>query len=282
MSVSGLVGDCGWGAPFGFWRHPLGLLLVEGASLERLLASEEAYRAATASREIFRVVDRPTLADDAGSMTTFVGLDNRLGLPPFLPVRRGQDLVMGATLWHATRAVYGHVPLALLHAADGRRPFAPGETLRAGGQPRHRQARARGDGRGRGRGPGRRPRPARPTDRADRRALGRDFEALLRTRLRDDAARHAAIVEAALDAAPRAAAWWRDALLTFVAHEHEAANRAEATVPLDLVDGRGFEAARDLAHELVRRFGELLEWWPQITRVAATLHAAGSGSPERW
>ena len=282
MSVSGLVGDCGWGAPFGFWRHPLGLLLVEGASLERLLASEEAYRAATTSREIFRVVDRPTLADDAGSMTTFVGLDNRLGLPPFLPVRRGQDLVMGATLWHATSAVYGHVPLALLHAADGRRPFAPGETLRAAGTLDTAKlvltvmeaAAAEG--------------PADGLAPLGRRIAGiaarsaGDFEALLRSRLRDDAARHAAIVEAALDAAPRAAAWWRDGLLSFVAHEREAANRAEATVPLDLVDGRGFEAARDLAHELVRRFGELLEWWPQITRVAATLHAAGSGSPEKW
>jgi hypothetical protein len=281
VTVPGLVGDCGWGAPFGFWRHPLGLLLLEGAALEPLLASLDAYRAITSRREIARVVDRPTLADDAGGMTTFVGLDNRDGLAPFMPVRRGQDLVLGATLWHATSSVYGHVPQALLHAPLERRPFAPGETLRTAGALDTAKLGlaaieiAAGDA------------PA-----GDLAALGRSlarlaaeppdaFDARLRAHLLEQSARHAALVEQAIDAAPRAASWWAEDLRAFVAREREAAAQREATLPLDLVEGRGVAAARELSRRLVRQFGELVEWWPETTRAVADLRRGGVPA-ERW
>lgn len=283
VTVSGLVGDCGWGAPFGIWRHPLGSLLVEGASLERLVASPEAYEAATARREILRVVDRPTLADDAGSMTTFVGLDNRLGLPPFLPMRRGQDLVLGGTLWLASDAVYGHVPLALLHAPDGRRPFAPGEHLRTAGaldlaklvlalMDAAAEEEARDGGL-----------VALGRRLAAFAAEGREaFEERLRARRRLDAARHAALVEEAIAAAPAPARAWVEDLRRFAARKSEAAAGPDAVVPLDLVEGRGVDAARELAREIVRRFGALLEWWPRITRAAAAGGAPGLGPATRW
>jgi FkbH-like protein len=282
LTVSGLVGDCAWGAPFGFWRHPLGLLLLEGASLEPLLASLDAYRAITGRREIARVVDRPTLADDAGGMTTFVGIDNRDGLPPFAPVRRGQDLVLGATLWHATSSLYGHVPVALLHAPPERRPFARGEILRtAGALDTAKLLLAVIDI------------ASRLAPGGGLAALGRAvaelgtaapdlYEARLRSHLADQASRHAALVERAIDDAPRAAAWWAEDLRAFVARERAAADGPEATVPLDLVEGRSVEGARELSRRLVRQFGELLEWWPEIARAVAELARSGDAPPERW
>ena len=280
ITVSGLVGDSGWGAPFGFWRHPLGLLLLDGPSLEPLLTSLEGYRAITARREIARIVDRPTLCDDAGGMTTFVGIDNRAGLPPFMPVRRGQDLVLGATLWRATSVVYGHVPLALLHAPAERRPFAHGETLRtAGALDTAKLLLAAIEI------------AARRSAVGDLVALGHavadlgaapppEFESLLRAHLADEAERHAALVEQSIDAAPRAASWWVEDLRAFVARERAAAAQPEATAPLDLVEGRGVEGARELARRLVRQFGELLEWWPEVLRATAELRA--TAPPERW
>jgi hypothetical protein len=281
VTVSGLVGDCGWGAPFGFWRHPLGLLLLEGAALEPLLASLDAYRATASRREIARVVDRPTLSDDAGGMTTFVGLDNRDGLPPFVPVRRGEDLVFGATLWHATSSVYGHVPQALVHAPVERRPFAPGETLRTAGALDTAKLFLAAIEIAAVEAPG-----------GNLAALGRSlaaiasdppdvFDARLRAHLLEQSSRHAAVVEQAIEAAPRSAPWWAEDLRAFVTREHDAAAEREATLPLDLVEGRGVEAARALSRRLVRQFGELAEWWPEITRAVADLRAGGVAA-ERW
>jgi hypothetical protein len=107
------------------------------------------------------------------------------------------------------------------------------------------------------------------------------FDARLRAHFLELSSRHAAVVEQAIDDAPRAAAWWAEDLRAFVAHEHEAAAQREATLPLDLVEGRGVEAARELSRRLVRQFGELVEWWPEITRAVADLRAGGV-APERW
>ncbi len=132
VTVNGLLGDCAWGPPFGLWHVPLGYLAFRGPSLDRLAATDERYRQAVRSRQVLRVTASPVLADASFSMLTFWGFDNRELLPPNVPVNRGQDLVFGQVLSTCfPTAVFGHVPLALVHDPVPRRRFWNGEVIRS-------------------------------------------------------------------------------------------------------------------------------------------------------
>lgn len=132
ITLNGLVGDCAWGTPFGLWHEPMGYLAFAGSSLERLTSSEEMYQRSIQSRQLMRATTCPVLADATFSMLTFWGLDNRELLPPNLPMNRGQDIVFGQILWRCFgEAVFGHVPLALLHDPVPPRRFWPGEITRS-------------------------------------------------------------------------------------------------------------------------------------------------------
>ncbi len=132
VTLNGILGDCAWGAPFGYWGGPMGCLLLDGKSHKRLVRSEAAYRAICSSREILRVVPHLTLSDAAFSITTWAGLDNRTLLPPCMPVERGQDVIFDLTVWRCfTESFFGHVPWTLLHAPVENRAFCPGEIFRS-------------------------------------------------------------------------------------------------------------------------------------------------------
>jgi hypothetical protein len=132
VTFNGLVGDCAWGSPFGFWHEPMGYLAFAGSSLERLTRAEEFYQQALQSRQLLRVTAGPYLADASFSMLTFCGLDNRELLPPNLPTHRGQDLIFGEILWTCfTDSLFGHLPFALAHDPLPPRRFWPGEITRS-------------------------------------------------------------------------------------------------------------------------------------------------------
>jgi len=132
ITFNGLVGDCGWGTPFGLWHEPMGYLAFAGASLQRLINSEEFYRQVILSRQLLRVTTCEMISDFSFSMLTFCGLDNREMLPPNPPRQRGQDLVFGQILLRCFEgAVSGHVPLALGHEPVPSRRFWPGEITRS-------------------------------------------------------------------------------------------------------------------------------------------------------
>jgi hypothetical protein len=132
ITFNGLAGDCGWGAPFGLWHAPMGYLALKGASLQRLTSSESHYREAVSSRQMVRVTTSEMLSDFSFSMLTFCGLDNREMLPPNPPEKRGQDLVFGQVLLKCfSRAVSGHIPIALRHEPIPLRRFWPGEITRS-------------------------------------------------------------------------------------------------------------------------------------------------------
>ena len=132
VSFTGLAGDCGWGAPFGFWGVPLGYLLLEGEGLRRLTRDAAAYRAQCTSRELIRATTRAAIGDATFGMTTFVGLDLRGLVPPYLPVRRGQDVLWVQTLEACfDDALFGHVPCVLRHEPGEPRRFTPGELFRS-------------------------------------------------------------------------------------------------------------------------------------------------------
>ena len=106
----------------------MGYLAFTGASLQRLIHSEEFYRHVITSRQLLRVTTREMISDFSFSMLTFCGLDNREMLPPNPPRQRGQDLVFGQILLRCFEAALsGHVPLAL-----GQQPV-PSRQVLAGG-----------------------------------------------------------------------------------------------------------------------------------------------------
>jgi hypothetical protein len=103
-------------------------LSLAGASRERLIASPNAYRSAFRSREVLRTVRRPTVSAGPFCMTTFLGFDNRLLLPPFFPVQRNADGVFGLVLQKCVNGSHvGFLPSVLLHRPVAPRAFAPDE-----------------------------------------------------------------------------------------------------------------------------------------------------------
>jgi hypothetical protein len=277
VTFNGLLGDSGWGAPFGFWHAPMGYLAMRGASLARLAASESGYRLACESREILRVVDRPHVGDAAFSMTTFAALDNRRPLPPFCPLGRGQDNVFGASVSLCfPGALFGHLPWALVHAPVEARRFWPGEMTRS----------AAGVDLGRvvleclrSVDPGAVASPA-----ARMAALGGhlvalgalpqpDFDAFVRARLRASGGAFLAWLDERLAAERGAPAWWAADVAAYRSALAEAIERPDYGVPLDL---RGPDAAAR-CRALVGRFGALLAAWPDVVGAAAELRRAGHG-----
>jgi FkbH-like protein len=280
VTFNGILGDCAWGAPFGYWGGPMGCLLLDGKSHERLVQSEAAYRAICSSREILRVVPRLTLSDAAFSITTWVGLDNRTLLPPCMPVGRGQDVIFGLTVWRClTESFFGHVPWTLLHAPVENRAFWPGEIFRsASGFDIDKLIIACVTGYAFG--------PAATTG-ADRlRAMGRyleevgnlpgaEFEEFLRLQAWQTTSAHIALTEEHLQTWGEAPAFWVNDVRKYLDMLRRALMRPDYCLPLDLLDGRSVEETRLLAQRLVRRFGQLLSWWPEMTAATKQLRAQG-------
>ncbi len=273
-TFNGLLGDSGWGAPFGAWLAPMGYLAMRGLSRGRLCASEPSYRAAIESREIVRAVRRLTIADPAFSMMGFAGLDNRELLPPFCPIGRGEDNVFGAALAASLPDAYvGHLPWTLVHAPAEPRRFWAGEMARTAGSVdlgRIVIALVRAFAIG-----------PEATDKETRlRAIGehlvdlavrpRELDAIIHDRIARADAALAAFLEAELDAAGGAPVWWAADVRRYLAGLAGAADRA---VALDLADGGDLETARARTWEAVAQFGELLACWPDLVGEARSLRA---------
>lgn len=278
ITLGGIVGDCGWGAPFGWWLGPMGYLAMRGASLARLFAEASVSGDPCTSRAILRVARRPSLADETMSMTTTVGLDARGLLPPFCPFGRGEDNIFGASIAACVPgARFGHVPWAVVHAPAEERRFWPGELARtASGVDASRvlieliRAWDPGD-------------ITSPEGRI--RALGQhlaevgawrgaDFDHLVRARL---AASNRALVgwlEEGL-ATPGAPAWWVDETRRFLTALGRAEARDDHAVPLDLRGSGGVDEGRARTQGFVRRMGELYVHWPAMVAGARALRAQG-------
>ncbi|WP_017717584.1 HAD-IIIC family phosphatase [Kamptonema formosum] len=280
VTFNGLIGDCAWGAPFGYWVAPFGYLLLTGSSRERLVRSESDYRAATTSRNILRVVSRPTISDETFCMNTFVGLDNRILLPPSMPVRRGQDLIFATTLGQCfPDACFGHLPWALLHEPVETRKFWPGEIFRT----------ASGFDTAKlivecvkscSFGPGQ-------TGAKQRlRALGThltelgslpkaDFEEFVRLQVWRTSSSFISQAEEQLQQCQESPAFWANDVKKYLDILCQSLTRDDYFVPLDLLAGRSTSEARELAQRLVLKFGQLLCWWPDMVEVAKKLRSQG-------
>jgi hypothetical protein len=271
ITLHGLVGDSGMGAPRYF-------LSLDGASRERLLASEEAYRSALRSREVLRTVSRPTLAASAFCMTPFYGFDNRRLLPPFFPVERNSDGVFGLMVHkYVAGSRVAFLPSVLLHAPQEHRSFADGaasadaasvriaDVLIAVIQAHKLTSMEEGDD----------VRLAR---------LG-SFLGDLASLETDDFARVAgttqqlrtlaatALLEQRLREHAGAPGFWADDVKKTIETLRGTAANGDYIVPRDLSEGRDRHSALELARELVMKYGELLDAWPVLVESARRLKA---------
>jgi len=110
ISVSGLIGDAGTADPsFNFF--------LEGESRENIVESPEAFNAALHNREIMKFVERTTIRKPSHFMGALYGLDNTGVLPPFLPVFRDEDTVFFLLFKFLYKsACFAYIPRLLLHA----------------------------------------------------------------------------------------------------------------------------------------------------------------------
>ena len=132
LAFFGLAGDCGWGAPFGFWGEAgLGYLLLPERALARLASDGRIWRASLVRRDLLRCAERLRRSRGGTGMTTCVGIDGTAPLPPFFPVARGQDALFSALVERLVDQPSLQLPYAISHAPLEARRFHADELLRS-------------------------------------------------------------------------------------------------------------------------------------------------------
>lgn len=272
-TCSGLVGDSASDC-LGFFS-----LLATGDTAARVLARLPPL---SPSREVMRRPEFPVLCQGVYFITFCNAIDNRLPLPPYFPVGRGEDQVWQKLL-HAQSpdTVVAHLPLAVRHRPAGDRRYAiedyldpfrvfPGNAFMLGLlstvalpagilQPDARLV-----------------------------LLGRHLRdlagnpqrlaAVMALAWRAFLSHHRALVQACVAARPDHPAWWRDAMGTILGKidGHLAQGRE---IPLQYAAGEGPPASEALRQDVVR-FGHLLEAWPQVRRAADVLSRRLADDPD--
>jgi len=273
MTLNGLAGDSGMASP-GYY------LSLTGPSRDRLVASEQVYRSALNSREILRTVRQPTITPGPFCMTTFLGLDNRLLLPPFFPVQRNSDGIFGLTLRKCVDASHvAFLPWILLHAPEPPRAFAQDEMWADAAAVRmadiviagildHQNL--TGDATA----------ATRLADLAEHLLwLGSldypDFEARLRTQQQFRNFAFLTVLHGQLHTYGASPTFWADDVNRMIELMSRASSAGDHLVPRDLRQGRDAGAARLLSQELVAKFGEVLHAWPAMVAAAKRLRDNG-------
>lgn len=265
ITFLGLRGDAGMYAPT--WH-----MLKTGPSRERLMASEETYRRALASRELLRSVPRLTLSDGRWYQGTMIGLDNRTVLPPTLPVMRYEDGVFRIAV-HRTRpeAWCAHLPWTALHDRPGAAAWEPDSVWRTAAWTRMGELVVRLLLFA----------PLAPGDAPDERlrALGEHLVALaslpttaffeaVEHETRQQKALYVEHLERLLDAYDHRPRPWADDVRRHLDLLARSLATPELFVPLELREHHSLPHARERARDIVHRYGRLLRAWPEL--VAAT------------
>ncbi|MBS0264928.1 MAG: hypothetical protein JSS02_23540 [Planctomycetes bacterium] len=273
---SGFLGDCAWGAPFGYWGVPMGSLLLRGAAHRQLVRTPEAYQAAIASRHVVRTFTAPTISESMYFLGCSASLDNRELLPPYFPVQRGEDLLLGAVLRSCLPdRFFGYIPGLFEHSPLEIRRFWPGEMFRtASGIDVARMVieLIRSE-----------PRPV-PCQTPEQRLQGlgeylqeisrhpaREFGHYVRQAVQQGNRRLEAEMTECLAENEYRPEYWVNDVRHYLKLVREAQERPDYHVPVDLQRGRTAEMALELARRLVYQFGELLMAWPKLVAAAQRL-----------
>lgn len=275
VTCAGIVGDSGISSPLGY-------LLLDGSSWQRLTRSEEEYGTALTERQVLRGVTETTISDSALCMGGCLGLDNRALLPPFMPVQRSEDAIFGRTLRMCFREGYlGFVPWCALHDPPVRRVFSYDDMWRHAGRARTADmllllvssfSQPLGHS----------------SDVERLRALGThlsdlgsadpgEFGELVRAGLWRQVSRRLSALQSRLSAPAeeRKARFWADDVRKYMEAARAGSVANQFAVPCDIPSGADAPGARAVFQELVLAFGQLVREWPDLVQVAKELRARG-------
>jgi hypothetical protein len=250
-----------------------------GESRDLLMRSREQYAQAKECREIFRSVSRYTISDGTMFMAINAGVDNRSLLPPFLPVGRNSDGIFARTLRIcAEDALIGHIPIAVHHSPQESRRYAQGaiqiaaprlaeivSTIMSTFNP----------------SPGHSSVSERLTD------LGKhfvdvgsfkieDFKEYVETVWVAAASHHIGFLEYLLDLHHGKPDYWAEDVLSLIERLTDFTVHQSAAAPRELLETQSPDQAIETCRRVVRKFGELLQWWPVIYGAAKQLRDAGT------
>lgn len=265
----GGAGDHGMGGSFG-------LLLLGGASRERLLASEARFLDAFARRRAVRCAPRLTASEGSACMAMSLGVDARELVPPFAPAGRDSDGLFGATLRACLPDAFsGFLPWAIEHTpAEARSTSFELEQRsagRAGVNELLRMALAAAFD------------PRDTTTEANLVRAGltlqnlvkrpRDADRFFREQTMRGLARRLAHIERTLAEHARKPAAWALALDGFAAALRQTITSPFSHLPSELSSAPDPETARTLFFEHVGRVGKLFEAWPALFQAAKDLRS---------
>lgn len=270
LTFMGRVGDV---------ANPYNMLAMfaDGDQRQAIMQSHASYLTNCTSREALRNVPSPVVCDQELArmpMSTVMGFDNRVLLPPFLPVLRGEDAIFGLILNRCfTEAHYGYLPEIVLHAPMESRTNRPEDLWNAMVQfpyrrfveiflqtlslPQcgpHRSLALVGE---------------------HLMAVGSQsmpsFVEHLKLGIWQFASSRLTVMEQLLDKYQGKPDFW-----AIDARKHnqlllEAMLEDDFYVPADIKPGRTREDALELTRKLTFKFGELLHWWPQLVEASREL-----------
>jgi hypothetical protein len=274
VTSAGVVGDSGLGS--GVY-----LLALDGRSRERLVATEAHYRQTFASRQVLRAVTRATVCDAAFCMALNLGLDNRQLLPPFLPVQRNQDGVFAALLRAGVPdSLFGFLPWLLRHEPPARPPLqSSNNTVWAAGEMpcgQIIQALVQGCA----------PSPISADSGQNLRTIGRtlgdwgrapsqEFLEFVRLQLWGQMSRMVVRFRTLLRRSGGNPGFWAGDVDQVLSIWRQQFTSAGFGLPSDLLALHGVDQTLLVFQDLVRKFGELVQVWPDLHAGAHRLKEKG-------
>jgi len=271
LTATGHWGDCGMESP-----HLL--LQLNDASRELLLRSKQRYAKAKESRETFRRVAGYTVSKTALFAGMNIGIDGRRLLPPFLPVGRNED-GMFAMILHlcADDALVGHLPLAIQHSPMGQRFYEPGPIPNAA--PRFAEVVSTIAG-------GFHPTGGRSGVSERLFDLGKvlvdagsmkvdDFRSFVEQAWVSESSRYISYLEYLLARHHGEPKYWAEDVQSFIERLNDFTVHGPVAAPRELLADQSPEQAIESCRRGVRRFGQLLQWWPVIWETARGLREKG-------
>jgi hypothetical protein len=243
---------------------------------QQAMDNESQYSEHLRLRDIVRHFPSTTICRSGFLMTTAVGLDHRVLLPPFFPVCRNQDGLFVAVVRRIhPQGYFAHLPFALTHKPLGIRKndsrwmsstriadqiieFVAMWPEPLGQQAADSRCRSLGD-----------------FLIGISRMRQAEFEEMTRVLLLKRATRfinHCETAIAHYDGQPE---FWARDLCDRIAEIRQAAIRADVAVPCDLAALFSSDNVHDATQQLIRQFGELLCWWPEIVKSTESLAEGG-------
>ncbi|MGA2653994.1 MAG: hypothetical protein ABSF28_26025 [Terracidiphilus sp.] len=267
---AGIVGDNGRA----YCDEPL--FAPSPSAIPWMLESRARYGEQFSSKEVVQLAPAYTVTHSSFCMSPSLGLDAREILPPFMPDFRGEDRVFGAASTILSRnALFGHLPVGVLHAPCDTRHYAGGryDTVARPRMSTLVYALISHDSN-----------PRMSIDFCESlRAIGEYFQALsylpneeflthanIAVRSISGAAVRTAYAEARrLAVVPE---YWQADLTAFRDTFLMNAKRADYSVPREM---EGAERPVEQTQVFLRRLGELFEWWPRIWNVSIEMNLEG-------